>query len=72
VLQSVTDRPADPARPYRIGSCPQCGQSVRLDEGNPWRPFCSERCKLLDLGEWFSGGFAIPGEPSPGDDPERP
>jgi endogenous inhibitor of DNA gyrase (YacG/DUF329 family) len=58
-------------RPYRIGSCPQCGQSVRLDDSNPWRPFCSERCKLIDLGEWFSGGRTIPGEPlPPGDDSE--
>ncbi|WP_366515655.1 DNA gyrase inhibitor YacG [Solimonas marina] len=53
------------ARPYRIGSCPQCGQSVRLDETNPWRPFCTERCKLLDLGEWFSGSFAIPSDEPP-------
>lgn len=54
-------------RPYRIGSCPQCGQSVRLDDSNPWRPFCSERCKLLDLGDWFAGRYGIPG-----DDPMPP
>ncbi|NKF22942.1 DNA gyrase inhibitor YacG [Solimonas sp. C16B3] len=48
-----------------MGSCPQCGQSVRLDETNPWRPFCTERCKLLDLGEWFSGSFAIPSDEPP-------
>jgi endogenous inhibitor of DNA gyrase (YacG/DUF329 family) len=29
---------------------------------SPWRPFCSERCHLLDLGEWLSGRRAIPGE----------
>ncbi|MGH8457594.1 MAG: DNA gyrase inhibitor YacG [Stenotrophobium sp.] len=56
-------------------TCPQCGQPARLDQGNPWRPFCSERCKLLDLGEWFSGSHAIPadsdGDPPPQDDGSR-
>lgn len=46
--------------PPRIGRCPACRKTARLDEGNPWRPFCSERCKLLDLGDWISGRFAIP------------
>ncbi|WP_174839800.1 DNA gyrase inhibitor YacG [Solimonas terrae] len=63
----------DNVRPHRIASCPQCGQSVRLDDANPWRPFCSERCKMLDLGEWFNGGFAIPDEEPPfGGDPGYP
>jgi endogenous inhibitor of DNA gyrase (YacG/DUF329 family) len=36
------------------------------------RPFCSERCKLADLGTWLTGGYAIPAEPveDPPDDPE--
>lgn len=42
--------------------CRQCGKPVRLDESNPWRPFCSERCKLIDLGQWFSGSYSIPAE----------
>ncbi|MFT4045489.1 MAG: DNA gyrase inhibitor YacG [Solimonas sp.] len=55
-----------------MGSCPQCGQSVRLDESNPWRPFCSERCKLLDLGEWFSGRYGIlSDDQTPPGDPDR-
>ena len=29
-------------------------------EGNPFRPFCSERCKMSDLGAWASGDYAIP------------
>jgi endogenous inhibitor of DNA gyrase (YacG/DUF329 family) len=45
----------------RIARCPQCGASSRLDERNAFRPFCSERCKLLDLGAWFDGRHAIPG-----------
>jgi uncharacterized protein len=42
-------------------ACPRCG--TRRDwSGNPWRPFCSERCKLIDLGGWLSEQNAIPGE----------
>lgn len=39
---------------------------------NPWRPFCSERCRLIDLGDWLTGKHAIPvtgetpAEPEPG------
>ena len=32
---------------------------------NPYRPFCSERCKLVDLGGWFEERFRIPGQPAP-------
>jgi len=28
--------------------------------GNPYRPFCSERCKLIDLGKWASEAFRLP------------
>ena len=44
--------------------CPGCGDPAPW-EGNPWRPFCSERCKLGDLGAWASGDYAIPSEDSP-------
>ena len=44
-------------------ACPRCG-TRREWSGNPYRPFCSERCKLIDLGGWFSGNNAIPGEPA--------
>ena len=40
-------------------SCPQCGKECEI-EGNQFRPFCCERCKLLDLGNWMSGGYRIP------------
>ena len=36
-------------------------------EDNPYRPFCSERCKLVDLGRWLDGGYALPGPPAPPD-----
>ena len=42
-------------------SCPVC-RKVTGWEGNPWRPFCSERCKTLDLAAWASEEYRIPGE----------
>ena len=39
--------------------CPICKQNVAW-EGNPFRPFCSERCKLLDLDNWLEGRYRIP------------
>jgi hypothetical protein len=30
-----------------------------------WRPFCSERCKMADLGRWLTGGYNVPAEPLP-------
>jgi endogenous inhibitor of DNA gyrase (YacG/DUF329 family) len=43
--------------------CPTCNRPVEWSERSPWRPFCSERCKLIDLGAWASERNAIPGEP---------
>jgi len=39
--------------------CPKCRKPVKW-EGNDYRPFCSERCQLLDLGAWAEGGYSIP------------
>jgi endogenous inhibitor of DNA gyrase (YacG/DUF329 family) len=51
--------------------CPHCGKQVAWDTANKWRPFCSERCKLVDLGAWIAEEHAIPGEPVQGD-PDAP
>jgi uncharacterized protein len=40
--------------------CPTCRRPTPW-EGNPYRPFCSERCKLQDLGNWASERYRIPG-----------
>lgn len=40
--------------------CPTCAQHTHWKD-NPHRPFCSERCKLLDLGHWADGSYRIPG-----------
>ena len=39
--------------------CPHCGNRVEY-EGNPYRPFCSERCRLIDLGKWLNEEYKIP------------
>jgi len=41
--------------------CPTCKQAVAWTAESQYRPFCSERCKLIDLGEWASEGHKIPG-----------
>ena len=43
-------------------TCPTCGKVLVWDKNNPYRPFCSERCKLIDLGEWAGEGHRIPGD----------
>ena len=44
--------------------CPTCNRQVEW-QGNAFRPFCSERCKLLDLGKWVSEEYRVPGKPVP-------
>ncbi|STR45973.1 DNA gyrase inhibitor YacG [Iodobacter fluviatilis] len=40
--------------------CPSCGKQHTYSTDNPSRPFCSERCKLIDLGRWANEEYAIP------------
>jgi len=53
-------------------SCPQCGRRHEWTDKNPFRPFCSERCKLIDLGAWLGEKHAIPGEPVELPDDDQP
>ncbi len=55
------------AKPAREVSCPSCGEPALFDPSNPWRPFCSERCRSVDLGAWASERFRVPAE-APTDD----
>jgi uncharacterized protein len=48
--------------------CPQCAKIVEYLPSNPNRPFCSERCKMIDLGAWASDQYAIPGKSQEADD----
>ena len=43
--------------------CPTCKRELSWNEQFPWRPFCSERCKMVDLGAWLADARGIPGEP---------
>jgi hypothetical protein len=53
--------------------CPHCGRAFRPAPDHPWRPFCSERCQLIDLGDWLTERHAIPGETVlPDEDPQNP
>lgn len=49
------------AKKPAVVTCPQCGKEVLWNkEASPFRPFCSERCKLIDLGQWASENYSIP------------
>lgn len=55
--------------------CPQCGAKVPWTAASRFKPFCSERCKLIDLGEWAAERYRIPagGTEQPGEsDPSLP
>lgn len=43
--------------------CPQCGKKNTWTDENKFRPFCSERCKLVDLGIWAEEKYRVAGEP---------
>lgn len=45
---------------YSIVNCPQCGEIVEWKESSRYRPFCSARCKTLDLGQWAASSYRIP------------
>lgn len=50
--------------PNPFMKCPICGKSTTWQD-DPMGPFCSERCKLIDFGNWIDEGYRVPG-------PERP
>ena len=43
-----------------IVNCPQCGKPVEWGPANRFRPFCSERCRVIDLGAWATENYRIP------------
>lgn len=56
----------------RTVSCPTCRKPVPWSDTSRWRPFCSERCRLIDLGEWLCEERRIPGEPTFGEAEANP
>ncbi|WP_374510550.1 DNA gyrase inhibitor YacG [Niveibacterium sp.] len=52
----------------RTIKCPTCSQPVLWAPENRWRPFCSERCKLIDLGAWADEKYRVAGQEPLADD----
>ncbi|MFA5983072.1 MAG: DNA gyrase inhibitor YacG [Methylococcaceae bacterium] len=50
------------AKPPVFVKCPTCKRPVAWLAEHEFKPFCSERCKLIDLGEWFMEEKKIPGQ----------
>ncbi len=49
---------AEKSKPL-IVTCPQCGKEHAWDTANKFRPFCSERCKMIDLGKWANEEYRV-------------
>jgi uncharacterized protein len=45
--------------------CPTCRRPVEWSEASAYRPFCSDRCRLIDLGAWLTEQHKIPDESAP-------
>ncbi|MEO8537122.1 MAG: DNA gyrase inhibitor YacG [Betaproteobacteria bacterium] len=48
-----------------VVKCPHCGTPVAWTPESKWRPFCSERCKMIDLGAWASERYRVRTDESP-------
>ncbi|XHS80535.1 DNA gyrase inhibitor YacG [Burkholderiaceae bacterium UC74_6] len=53
----------------KIVPCPTCKGDSVYGPNNPWRPFCCERCRQIDLGAWASESFRV--EATPPADPDE-
>ncbi len=51
-----------------VVKCPTCRRAVEWSETSVYRPFCSDRCRLIDLGAWLVEKHVIPGEPASDED----
>ena len=49
-------------------ACPTCGEPAAFTQENRWRPFCTERCRLVDLGAWATESYRIPAKPDESED----
>ena len=54
----------------RMVICPSCGKQVAWAAENSYRPFCSERCKAIDLGAWAAEEYRVPEQPQSPDGTE--
>ena len=65
VVQGITVAEPQSAPWRRVVSCPGCKGDSVYDSSNPFRPFCSERCKNNDFGAWADEGFRVMADPEP-------
>ena len=56
----------------RIVNCPRCGKPVAWEAANRYRPFCSERCRVIDLGAWATESYRIPVQENKDDVADEP
>ena len=49
--------------------CPRCGAEAIYSPENKWRPFCSERCRMIDLGKWAAEDYRVPEKDDPNSKP---
>ncbi|MEO7242904.1 MAG: DNA gyrase inhibitor YacG [Variovorax sp.] len=61
--------PSGTPSPSRRVRCPACGGNSVYAPSNPFRPFCSARCKGIDFGAWASEAFRLPADTPPDDKP---
>ncbi len=54
----MNDQPSTHEPPTNV-PCPTCGKPVAWTSASQWRPFCSERCRLIDLGDWLDEKHCI-------------
>jgi endogenous inhibitor of DNA gyrase (YacG/DUF329 family) len=55
-----------------VVACPICAVAVTWSAENRWKPFCSERCKMIDLGQWAAETYRVPAEEQAPDDESPP
>ncbi|HFC8536433.1 TPA: DNA gyrase inhibitor YacG [Neisseria bacilliformis] len=56
-------------QPAPTVKCPRCGKPAEFSPRNPYRPFCSQRCKTNDLGAWADGSYRVSAEEEPFSEP---
>ncbi|QEA14043.1 DNA gyrase inhibitor YacG [Comamonas flocculans] len=65
----MTEKPEEPAGTPATVPCPTCGQPSLFAPSNRYRPFCSRRCRQIDLGAWAAEEFRVPSSAPPDDAP---
>ncbi len=64
----MTSDSAPQHQPKQV-ACPTCKKLAIYDTNNPFRPFCSQRCKMIDLGDWANENYRIPDSKPLNNDP---